>query len=176
MVSPRHARLRGFTLLEVVVVLVVVGIVVAVGIPAYTSTNSGARDAAVRDALTQIARNAQAQAVQSRLDLPTAVQIADAAASQPTTPQGEGPASGYWSSVQDTQAGEGDYANQTAEVSFRVAETTAGLATLSETGHCVMVRIDGVRSYDAWVVKQSLGATCAGGAALAGPDGTYNPS
>lgn len=173
---PHRRSDRGFTLLEVVVVLVLVGLVAAIGIPAFTAINAGSKDAAVRDALTQITRNAQAQAVQSRLELPTAAMVEDAAASQPVTARGAGQSGAHWSVVQDTVDGTGDAADATTEVSYRVAETTIGLATLSSTGHCVMVRMDGVGSYEAWVVKRTLGATCAGGPALQGPDGTYTPS
>ena len=160
---------RGFTLTELVLVFILIGIVGAIAIPTFASVNRGSKDAASRDALTQIARSAQAQAALARTDLPTTNQLEAATTNQPSAAVGATQGSGHWTAVQDDGIGPIGYSSSVTEVSYKVTATQIGLAVRATTGDCILVRLEGVREYAAWTVGKDIHAGCTGTTALAGP-------
>ena len=145
---------RGFTLLEVMVVVLVIGILLAVGIPTYLGARDRAQDKSAQSSL----RVAQTTALVVFTD---DGDFADA----DTTAMADAEPSFTWSG--STTASTGD---QVISISANGAGTEWGAAALSDSGTCFYVRVSssGPTQYGS-----SDSAACTGAQALTVTDAAW---
>lgn len=152
MISVRRtarSRLRGFSLVELAVVLTLVAVLAGIGYVTYHALLARDQDSAAEDKLTQVAQVATADFVAARnwteaFSGATESTGLSVVADTPASPK---------SSLTPNQ------------ISYRAVSTRVGMAMLTTRGTCVMGLVQN-RAVDVWTVKASLGSSCAGRVAL----------
>lgn len=173
---PAARPARGFTLLEVVIVIVVIGILAAIAAASYDAVLGRSEDSSGQATVVSIARQAQGLAALRDLDTPGVDEMTEATADADANADDVS-----FALVEDLpDDGEAGSSLVHGQVSFATARTDApeiaAVAMRAETGHCVMVLVDGVTDVTAWTVEADLGAGCAALQAFKGPSGSYPPA
>ena len=168
--SPRTTdapgRRRAFTLVELIVVVVIVGLLVGIAAVGYTSVTGNSKDSATRTTLHQIAKIAASNAAAANpsevvysedlADFTKAVSevsVVALGAGAPTQ------AAGGMSVVATASTGP-----SVLSVGFGTTQADVGLALKSPTGKCVFAQVHGLSSQ---VSSAPLQGTCTGASATA---------
>lgn len=162
---------RGFTLLEMVVSLVVVGILASIGVATYHQHIVGVRDRGARNVVLQVAADSQGLAAGSAVKKFTYASLVRAVRGLPASLAGDGAGTAF------TLIPDGP-ATRWGEVSVTLTEngtaTQLGIATLSQTGHCITATVPLSGSPIVTIDQSPAAGSCNGSGAM--PDPPTAPS
>ena len=185
---------RGFTLLELIVVIVVMGVLAAVAIPTFSGVISRSNDAAAEDTLQSVITDAKAlydinqgstpadwytSFATATSELPSASSQVIAAGDKLTVnldlPQSDTtPASTYVAAITasgaPTPSVGASLLKTQLSIGYDVASNTFGLAKKSSSGNCIFASLD-TASGDkgkAWSEAKDLGSNCKASVAVLG--------
>lgn len=167
------SRRRAFSLVELVVVIVVLGILAAIGIVSYQQVVTASQDKAARLELTAVAREASALAVADGRSVweqdDFVAALADVSSSAPASGPGTGAAGPGLALVYTTPGAADSSSMEHGKVSLSRAGERAGLAMATAGGRCALARVTLPTHVTAWTVG-NVNGSCRGSTAL-----TKNP-
>ena len=152
--AARHRGEQGFTLVEVMVVVLIIGILLAIGIPTFLGARSRAQDRAVQSNL-RIAQNT------------ALILFTDDGTFTPATADGLKAAEPQIEWVAGTEASKDD---KLVSVGPNTTGTEFGAAAMSDSGMCYYVR---VRADGATLYGKSSTTSCNASNALAVKDASW---
>lgn len=161
-------RLGGFSLVELAVVLIVIGVIAAIAIPSFIGVIRRAEDRTVEANLATAGRVAAVNASLDGRDYYVAADFEAALADMPLEAAAAGLAAADGThTLIDADAPSTARGSVSVALSGTPVGSTAGLATQIRDGRCALAMVDRSGTSETWSASET---TCSGEQALEGPD------